>query len=339
MSDGDRMDVVLPRLVSITNVCINQDPMTGAPVCTMMTTTGKDEEKGGGGFELLAEELAGVDNPKERFHLQMIAADPGIAREFEALLNRLTPVSYYLDSISTRDVADPTLVNSMIRKDKDKFNLPLFTADHMQQMVREAGVFDNYVWPACKFESTCVGNTTGWVNAYEAGKPGGFTLMAFMWPEEYEEFKKYKVPPTEKRPCVLCLCSSLARFTMFARANAFLNPGELDRGGGGGFEDFKIPTFQVFRCLVDQEGGFYKTYTLSDPKNNDIFIVPLPKVNKSSTPLRIESVNRRAYMDLSVIRWKPSRIPISPNMGEKEKDFHRGVRNGGTTSDSGTKAK
>ena len=128
--------------------------------------------------------------------------------------------------------------------------------------------------------------------------------MGLMYPTEYEHFVKTGTAPAERRPCILCARFAVQDWVLSLRHN-WQRLGVVNR-------NFSV---QLYRNLVDQEGGYWSRYVLHPPSNRyEGFMDPIAVVRLSELRARQdEQQGGRWVIEQTPMIYRPEApLPVRP---------------------------
>lgn len=216
-----------------------------------------------------------------------------------------------------------------------------FTVEHENLLLWQAGEFRlsannprKIYFPPCKRGENCVGRTPADLEGKKRGfalkgKPGQrveFTLMAFLYPNEYKNvIAGDKMPVAVKtRACILC--------TRFLVQNAVLGLGsvhsrsgqQVDRKMATPFSaEMLDPSFivQPYDNPLDNTNGYYSEDCLrpNDAEGSHL-LGPIAMFQRDKLLAEFDSTVQRFRVNQDCIVFKPSPVE-QPFVGEKFRDF------------------
>lgn len=192
--------------------------------------------------------------------------------------------------------------------------LPLLTSDHETLMLREAGEYPHPTKPGasltflpCENGDQCVCKTS-----YLRGGPsGGFVMMGFMYPQEYQSAICNGVNVLQSRPCILCCRRAVTRYCLLNRTyESKVTSVDTDFVG------------QVYRNLSSAPGGYLSDYMVTPSRRRwEGLISPIVALDLFLLrAYRDPQPPHKWRVDQSALIWQEPALP-APVPGETVADF------------------
>jgi len=214
--------------------------------------------------------------------------------------------------------------------------LPTMTAQYEQRLLQQSGVFEITIpgtnekksieFPACSNGNSCVCMQMFYlIPGHEIAKP--FIGTAVIFPHHYNDFIVNNIPPPDikKHRCIMCcrktLCDNILnkRLNVRASASASIAGADTQTNDGTTFIMNKITLSQMYRNLVNEEGGYFDIYMFF-PKGEEAIIDPFVTLNLSSLRVEVDPLNGRIRLNQELMHYKPVTVP-PPRIGELESHF------------------
>lgn len=236
-------------------------------------------------------------------------------------------------SVASSEKAISNQVESWMRR-SDQAKLPHFSAKYEQRMLYEAGKWPLdvhsldkiYAFPACRNGENCICQKVDFdVNTSPVGlSQKGFTMMGFMYKDQYDHFCSTGTAPSPANPCILCVRKYLVDLVCDLRLSkaSYREMAKLDDSVAP--VDYVNCILGLYFNSVDCDGGYFRRATLLPKGDGEPIIGPLVQMNLTSLRLAEEPVTKRRFIDQSRIVWSPPK-PDKPFIGETVKHFSPGA--------------
>ena len=267
-------------------------------------------------------------------HKRMVQSKPADSVILQALLQRCFAPVFHPENLTadwiggsaeakTAETSEKAMSDRLegFLKRSQQVSLPHFTASYDQSMLYEAGGWviggKKLVFPACRNGEECIAKKIDFPIVGSLPSQTGFSLMAFMYPDQHKRFLDTGIPPNSRNPCLLCVRDSLTQLVCHLRLMKA-------SGASAGLPDVTNCVLGLFYNSVDCEDGYFKRYVLIPKGDSEPIIAPLVTLNAMSLTLRIDLFTRRRYLDQRKIMWQAPKVP-QPTVGETVTHFSKGA--------------
>jgi hypothetical protein len=221
--------------------------------------------------------------------------------------------------------------------------LPIFTAEHEQKLLWEAGRWANekgYLrdYPPCSRKAKCLAVVKpDFVG--QRGQP--LVVMQAMLPSELHDLEESNKKPHEERPCLLCLRQSVGEYAMTVRMEGIMggditHPSQVPLGNRLHWEAGQLPVWhtdtkqwvrrrvvQTYRNLYNARGGYKERHVLL-PENGLPLVDPVAMNSFSHMRVCVDNKKQgRRWIDQSAMVWEDTQ-PRMPSVEARETVLQQG---------------
>jgi hypothetical protein len=257
-------------------------------------------------------------------HKTQSAKPSWFAHQVRAKFDALYIPRFYQHTVSANQISDEVLAACLRR---GQLFLPLMPAQLESELLCESGRWEymygntvkTYDFPPCARGAQCLSMTE------DLELPHPFTCTAMMYPDEWLNFLETGVPPTSRRPCVLCLRDTVVDYVVYLRQQKmYSDMAAQSREATPTYQngDSTQGVYQLYYNLVDQPGGYYQEHVLQ-PAVGENIIQPVARPSLSFLGVKMMA-NRRLYFDQSAIVCNHSAFSkeqLQPHIGENLHHF------------------